>query len=75
MSNMKDQMIRQMNEVHQPLDPECPMNPLENLFDDPMTIAYGCGDEIGDLLEITHRRSCERCQAYGLANIEVVPVQ
>lgn len=56
---------------HAPLDPECPDNPLNGFFEDPMTAYCGCADEIGDDLENRHRRTCERCQEYGAANIEV----
>lgn len=57
---------------HAPLDPDCPNNPLNNLWDDPMTAYSGCGDEIADDLEARHMKSCERCQVFGAANIEVV---
>jgi hypothetical protein len=58
---------------HLPLDPSCPNYPLgPDFWDDPMTIYSGCGDEIAADLEKAHRKKCQRCQAYGLENIEVV---
>ena len=56
---------------HAPLDPECPDNPLEGFWDDPMTAYSGCGDELAADLESRHRSKCKRCQEYGAANIEV----
>jgi hypothetical protein len=56
---------------HAPLDPNCPNNPLETFWDDPMTAYSGCGDEIADDLERRHIAKCERCQKYGAENIEV----
>lgn len=53
-----------------PLDPDCPDNPMEAFYDDPMTIAYGAND-VDELLERTHREKCNRCKEYGLENIEV----
>jgi len=63
-----------MNEVrrwHAPLDPDCPDNPLNTFYDDPMTSACGCADEIAQDLENKHRAKCKRCQEYGAANIEI----
>src|SRR5262245_31959340 len=57
---------------HAPLDPDCPDNPLNNFFDDPMTQECGCADEIADDLERRHAAKCKRCQEFGAANIEVV---
>jgi len=54
-----------------PLDPDCPSNPLTDLWEDPMTKAYGMGEEIAEMLEPKHRANCKRCQEYGAANIEV----
>jgi hypothetical protein len=54
-----------------PLDPECPANPMEAFYDDPMTEYSGMGDEIGPLLASKHRAKCARCRAYGAANVEV----
>jgi hypothetical protein len=56
---------------HMPLDPECPDNPLNRFWDDPMSQACPCGDEIADNLEQRHLAKCKRCQEYGAANIEV----
>jgi hypothetical protein len=60
---------------HTPLDPECPKvsNYMSSLFDDPMTAAMGAPtDDIIEGFERNHRHTCERCQQYGAANIEVV---
>lgn len=58
---------------HLPLDPNCPSNPVdEDFWNDPMTLYSGCGDEIAEMLEDKHRKSCERCQLHGAAEIEVV---
>lgn len=54
-----------------PLDPDCPNNPMEAFYADPITIAYGAND-CDTLLEKNHRRECERCRDYGLENIDVV---
>jgi hypothetical protein len=60
-------------QVHAPLDPDCPDNPVDQGFwDDPITVASGVGDEIAADLEAKHRRTCERCRNFGAANIEVV---
>ena len=45
---------------------------MDALWSDPMTAASGVGDEIADDFERRHRRTCERCQAYGAEHIEVV---
>ena len=59
-------------EYHMPLDPECPDNNTQAFYDDPMTQYSGMGSELGPVIEARHRRSCERCQEYGAANVEVV---
>ena len=59
-----------MGSWYAPLDPDCPSNPMEVFYNDPMTIAYGAND-IDELLERRHREKCRRCQEYGVANIEV----
>jgi hypothetical protein len=59
-----------------PLDPECPHVEayMAALFGDPMTPARGAPtDEICEDFARRHRRSCERCRYFGLANIEVEP--
>lgn len=58
---------------HLPLDPDCPVACafFETLDHDPMTAASGCGDEIAEAFERKHRRTCARCQEFGVANIEV----
>ena len=56
---------------HMPLDPACPDNPMEAFYNDPMTIAYGMGDEMGPDIEARHLVKCKRCQEFGAANIEV----
>lgn len=53
-----------------PLDPDCPDNPMEAFWADPMTGAYGAND-CDTLLENNHKAKCKRCQEYGLENIEV----
>lgn len=58
-------------EWHLPLDPACPDNPLNGFYDDPITQACGCADEIAADLESRHLSKCERCRDYGAANIEV----
>jgi len=60
-----------MPQWHLPLDPECPRNPLQGFWEDPMTAQSGCGDEVLAYLERRHLRDCQRCQEYGVANIEV----
>jgi hypothetical protein len=56
---------------YMPLDPECPENETAAFYEDPMTVYYGMGDELGPTVEAHHRKKCQRCQEYGLANIEV----
>ncbi len=58
---------------HAPLDPECPdvIEFYEGHADDPISQMCGCMDEIGDDFERRHRQHCERCQAYGAANIDI----
>lgn len=58
-----------MGSWYTPLDPDCPDNPMEAFFEDPMTIEYGANDVDG-LLEKNHRAKCKRCQEFGLENIE-----
>ena len=62
-----------MRRMYAPLDPDCPEveHFYESLDGDPMTAASGVGDEVAEDFEARHRRSCERCQAFGAANIEV----
>jgi len=60
---------------HAPVDPDCPevREFTETLLNDPMTEAMGAPvDEILEAFEIKHRRTCKRCQEFGVANIEVV---
>lgn len=57
-----------------PLDPECPKVDafMSALLDDPMTHAMGAPvDDISEGFERKHRKTCERCQQYGAANVEV----
>lgn len=56
-----------------PLDSECPIVQKWNdmFWNDPITQACGCSDEINEAWENKHRAECERCQEYGVANIEV----
>jgi len=55
-----------------PLDPNCPkVEEAESMLDDPITVAYGVGDDIWEDFEMVHRGKCARCQAYGAANIGV----
>lgn len=59
---------------HAPLDPECPVveKYMRELFDDPMTASVGdVVDDIIEHFEIKHRKSCQRCQEFGAANIEI----
>jgi len=56
---------------HAPCDPDCPDNPVPAALSDPITVAYGIGDELGPDLERRHMATCKRCQEYGAANIEV----
>ena len=62
-----------MPQWHMPVDPECPVIQKfdESFWDDPMTLASGCGDEISEDFYRRHRRQCRRCQEFGAANIEV----
>ena len=62
-----------MRRYHAPLDPECPEveHFYESLDADPMTAYSGVGDEISEDFEDRHRATCERCQHYGAAHIEV----
>jgi hypothetical protein len=63
---------------HTPLDPQCPG--VEHAFqievapgewiDDPM--AAPVWDDLWEDFEKRHRATCERCQEYGAANVEVV---
>jgi hypothetical protein len=56
-----------------PLDPDCPgARAIDRALDDPITVVYGIGDELGPDLERRHLTECERCQRYGAANVEVV---
>jgi hypothetical protein len=58
-----------------PFDPDCPEVErfLITLYDDPMTSAMGAPtDDITTAFARRHIGSCERCQEYGAANIEVV---
>lgn len=59
---------------HLPLDPECPQvrDWREQFDNDPITVASGCGDEIGVGWERRHRKDCARCQAFGVENIEII---
>lgn len=57
---------------HFPLDPECPDNPLNDFYDDPITQDCGCASEIAEHLEHKHRLTCKRCQEYGAACVDVV---
>lgn len=68
----RDPMINSFR-YRAPLDPDCPVvdEYLTTLYDDPMTAASGCGDEIAALFERRHRATCSRCQAYGAENIGV----
>ena len=64
-----------MQHWHAPLDPNCPAVVKFNnaLFNDPMTEAYGAPtDDIYVDFEREHRAKCERCQEYGVANIDIV---
>ncbi len=62
-----------MANFYQPLDPECPI--VSATFgrwnEDPIMRQSGCMEEFAKDFERKHRRECERCKAYGLANIEV----
>jgi hypothetical protein len=60
-----------MYQMHTPLDPNCPNNPLNRPYD-PMDSYCGCMDEINSDMERRHQRDCKRCQEYGAANIEVI---
>lgn len=59
---------------HYPLDPSCPEVSAWNssFWDDPMTQACGCADEIAEEWERRHRRKCKQCQEYGAANVDVI---
>ncbi|HEY7328772.1 MAG TPA: hypothetical protein VH592_14110 [Gemmataceae bacterium] len=63
-----------MYRYHFPLDPDCPVvrDWQDAFYNDPMTTACGCADEIAGDWETRHRRTCKRCQEYGCANVEVV---
>jgi hypothetical protein len=61
-------------QYYAPCDPECPeySQYVDALFDDPMTEAMGAPtDDIMESFERRHRAKCERCQEYGVANIDV----
>lgn len=63
-----------MARCYAPCDPDCPeyREYVEVLVNDPMTDAMGAPvDEIIEGFERRHRFKCERCRAYGAANIEV----
>jgi hypothetical protein len=59
---------------HYPIDPDCPFVCAwrQTFWDDPMTAACGCADEIAEDWERRHVRRCERCRAFGYANVEIV---
>lgn len=59
--------------MHAPLDPECPENPIEKFYDDPMSdyVPSDVMRDIAENMEAKHRGKCTRCQEYGMANIEV----
>lgn len=59
-----------MNSMYFPLDPDCPTNPMEAFYADPITEAYGTND-VDVWLEKKHRANCKRCQEYGAENLEV----
>lgn len=63
-----------MHGYNLPLDPECPevLEYHTSLWNDPMTVESGCGDEFQELWDREHRAVCKRCQDYGCENIEVV---
>ncbi len=64
---------------YSPLDPVCPeAQKIEEWaqvgYDDPITEYYGASDVISDMYEEKchkHRKTCQQCQEYGAANIEV----
>jgi hypothetical protein len=63
-----------MAEWYTPCDPECPeyREFADSLFNDPMTAAMGAPtDEIMRDFERRHRIKCDRCQDYGINNIDV----
>lgn len=64
-----------MPEWYTPLDFDCPVvrEWESTFFGDPMTDSVP-GDVIGDITsdwERKHRASCQRCQEFGVANIEI----
>jgi hypothetical protein len=56
---------------HAPCDPDCPKyrRYVDALYNDPMSEGAPLG-EIMEEFERNHRRKCERCKEYGVANIE-----
>jgi hypothetical protein len=57
-----------------PIDPDCPevAEFYEGLYGDPMTAAMGA--PVGDIsqgFDNSHRAGCERCQEYGVENVDV----
>jgi hypothetical protein len=64
-----------MSRYHAPLDPACPVvrEYGDALCEDRITTELVAPvDEILEDFERRHRPTCKRCQAYGVANIEVV---
>lgn len=59
---------------HLPLDPGCPevVEHERTMWNDPITVMSGCGEEIQLDFERKHRTACKRCLEYGCANIEIV---
>jgi hypothetical protein len=57
-----------------PVDPDCPEVAAfkQSVLSDPMTSAMGAPvDEIFEGFDKRHLATCERCQRYGAANIDV----
>jgi hypothetical protein len=57
---------------HAPLDQGCEtVAAFMEGADDPMMQHSGCWGEVLEGFEKKHRHECKRCQAFGVANMEV----
>ncbi len=57
---------------HAPLDPDCPdVISYSEQADDPFMQMSGCWGEFWQDFEKRHRAKCERCQQYGVENIDI----
>ena len=57
---------------HFPVDPDCPVveQYMDALHADPFMQWSGCAREFIEAFEARHATECERCRAFGAANVE-----